>query len=74
MAMSAWASNWSCIRALKIASRKIARSAASDEHASPTEPVAHPVDRLAFLEEARPPIVVSAGPADRPVALRSSVR
>ena len=38
------------------------------EHAPAAEPVAHPVDRLAFLEEARPPVVVTAGPADRPPA------
>jgi hypothetical protein len=40
----------------------------SDEYPAPAQPVAHPANRLAFLEEARPPVVVPAGPADRPLA------
>jgi hypothetical protein len=40
----------------------------SDEHALSTQTVAHPVDRLAFLEETGPPVVISARPADSPPA------
>jgi hypothetical protein len=40
----------------------------SDEHPTSIEPVSHPVDRLVLLHEARPAIIIPAGPTDRPPA------
>jgi hypothetical protein len=39
-----------------------------DEYGPAVQPVPHPVDGLAFLEEAWLSFVVAAGPADRPLA------
>src|SRR5262249_26151416 len=44
------------------------RERRSDEHASSGQPVPHPADRLTFLEEARPHVIIPTGPTDRPAA------